>query len=153
MYEHTQRTFLVVGILLTAVAVQVVSIAMSGGRAMSPGTQAAMIGVMFVMVGATIVFSRLTIRVDDGMLTWYFGGGVLRKSESVSDIAGIEETRTRWWDGWGVRLTTRGRLYNVAGWKAVLITMQDGRTFLLGTDEPEALVHAVRSRLSSNAHE
>jgi hypothetical protein len=38
-----------------------------------------------------------------------------------------------------VHRTRRGWLYNIAGKDAVLIRKLDGKTFLLGTDEPRKL--------------
>jgi hypothetical protein len=50
-------------------------------------------------------------------------------------------------EGWGIRITTRGMLYNVSGRDAVEIRLDDGRRFRLGTDDPNGLVAALSGRL------
>jgi hypothetical protein len=97
-----------------------------------------------IMIGAAITFSALTIAVRDGQLIWHFAGGVMKKSVPLADIARVEPTTTRVYEGWGVHLTSRGWLYNVAGRQAVLVTLRDGKQCMLGTDEPDVLVAAIR---------
>jgi hypothetical protein len=59
-------------------------------------------------------------------------------------VASVEPAVTTWVNGWGIHLTRRGWLYNVAGRQAMLIGMRDGQRFMLGTDEPDALARAIR---------
>jgi hypothetical protein len=86
------------------------------------------------------------------MLRLQFGLGVPRKSVPVADIATVEVTRTRFWDGWGVHRTRRGWLYNVAGFDAVLVRLKDGKSFLVGTDEPRKLKTALDRTLPAARH-
>jgi hypothetical protein len=89
------------------------------------------------------VWGALTIRIADGKLHWRFGLGWPRKSVPLARITGVETTRTTFCEGWGVHRTRRGWLYNVAGRDAVLIRQHDGKSFLLGTDEPRKLRNAI----------
>ena len=43
-----------------------------------------------------------------------------------------------------------GWLYNVSGFDAVAMTLRDGRTFALGTDDPHGLVDAIRRYTSTH---
>lgn len=95
------------------------------------------------------VFHALTIRVDEAAVSWRFGPGLFRKSVPVSEIVGAVPVRNRWWYGWGIRYTSHGWLYNVDGLDAVEITRQNGKTFRLGTDEPDALASAIRARMEA----
>ena len=99
------------------------------------------------MMIAAFVFSSLTIAVRDGQLSWWFGPGLVKKTVPVSTIASVEVTTTSLINGWGIHLTGRGWLYNVAGRDAVLVTQRDGKRFLLGTDEPEFLAQAIRATI------
>jgi hypothetical protein len=90
------------------------------------------------------LFYKLTITADNETLRWSFGVGIIRKKVPVAEIAACEPIRIRWWYGWGIHLTTYGWLYNVAGWDAVAITLQIGRKFALGTDDPQGLTDAIR---------
>ena len=105
--------------------------------------------VISILLLITIVaFYKLTITIDDEALCASFGIGLIRKKLPVSEIAGCESIRIRWWYGWGIYLTPDGWLYNVAGWDAVAITLRDGRKFAFGTDDPDGLVAAIRAAIS-----
>jgi hypothetical protein len=56
--------------------------------------------------------------------------------------------RNRWWWGWGIRRIGRGQwLFNVSGLDAVELSMKNGKTYRIGTDEPQRLCEVVQSRL------
>ena len=97
-----------------------------------------------VLIATGIIFSRLTITIEDGFLRASFGPGLTVKNVPLSQIASCQPIRIRWWYGWGIHLTRHGWLYNVAGWDAVAITLRDGRKFALGTDDPQGLAAAIR---------
>jgi hypothetical protein len=99
----------------------------------------------FVLIGVAIVFSSLTIEIDETQLLWHFGPGLIRKSVALADIEHSEPVRTCWTSGWGIHRTAHGWLYNVAGRDAVVVRLKNTRQFLLGSDEPERLDAALRS--------
>ena len=72
-----------------------------------------------------------------------FGPGWPRKTVRLADIAAAEVTRTTFLEGWGVHRTRRGWLYNVSGFDAVLLRLANGRTLMVGTDEPRRLKAAI----------
>ncbi|MBI2298568.1 MAG: hypothetical protein HYU66_06380, partial [Armatimonadetes bacterium] len=77
--------------------------------------------------------------------------GLIRNSALVQDIRSVECVRTNWWEGWGIHGTRRGWLYNVSGFDAVLITLEQGKSFMLGTDEPEVLAEALRRTMAGGS--
>ena len=99
-------------------------------------------GAGLLVVGA--LFSTLTIAIEDGLLRASFGLGLIQKKVRLTEIASVRSIPVRWWYGWGIRLTPHGWLYNVSGWKAVEITLRNGRRFCLGSDEPENLQKAIQ---------
>jgi hypothetical protein len=105
--------------------------------------------VLVVFVVCAYMFSSLTIHITGRALHWCFGPGIFRKTLSLADIKTVEVTRTRLLDGWGIHKTSRGWLYNVSGFDAVLITLHSGKGILLGTDEPERLRSAIARRIAS----
>jgi len=140
-YEHTQRgTVLQAAFLIGAVvcfaATQLVP---------APPFVAPMVLVVFVI--CAYMFSSLTIQVTDRALHWCFGPGTFRKEVALTEIKSVEVTRTRVMDGWGAHKTSRGWLYNVSGFDAVLITLHSGKGILLGTDEPDRLRSAIVRRI------
>jgi hypothetical protein len=99
--------------------------------------------VLVVFVVCAYMFSSLTIHVTDRALEWGFGPGMFRKQVALGEIKNVEITRTRLLEGWGIHKTSRGWLYNVSGFDAVLITLHSGKRLLLGTDEPDRLQSAL----------
>lgn len=103
-----------------------------------------------VLVGSAVAallgwtWGSLTVRIADGRLRLHFGPGWPNKSWPLEDIAAVELTRTTFADGWGVHRTRRGWLYNVSGRDAVALELKDGRTVLVGTDEPRRLRAALQ---------
>ncbi len=138
LYEHRQTAVSIrVGFAFgAAVLLAVYATAPDGGRGVLIGLP------LFVLL--FLAFDGLTIRIVGGELRWAFGVfGFPRGRVALDDIAAAEPTRTTFWEGWGIRYTRRGWLFNVSGYDAVLIRKANGKTFLLGTDEPRKLVAAI----------
>jgi len=89
------------------------------------------------------IWGALTVRIVDGELQVRFGLGWPRRTLKLADIAEVEITRTTFMEGWGLRLTRRGWLFNVSGFDAVLLRLATGRTLLVGSDEPRRLAAAI----------
>jgi hypothetical protein len=89
----------------------------------------------------------MTIEIKDGVLSWWFGLGLIRKNVPITNIIRGSLARVQWYHGWGIHLTGRGWLYNVSGFKAVEFQTSAGGSFQLGTDEPEVLLAAVMSSI------
>lgn len=68
---------------------------------------------------------------------------------ALTEVAVAKVTRSNLSEGWGIRITPRGMLYNVSGINAVEIALRSGRRSRLGTDEPEALVGAMRTAINA----
>jgi hypothetical protein len=100
-----------------------------------------------VLVLVAWLFSSLTIEVNESELVSSFGPGFWRKRVPLGDVASVERTTTSTLEGWGIRITPRGMLYNVAGYDAVEVRLATGRRFRLGTDDADGLVVALQTRL------
>jgi hypothetical protein len=105
--------------------------------------------VAIILLGVAWLFSSLTIEIRAGELRSHFGPGFWRKRVPLAEIADAELAPSRWWEGWGIRHTTRGWLYNVAGTGAVEVRLRSGGRFRLGTDEPDALRDAIRGAIAT----
>ncbi len=135
-YRHTQKGQLILWALWTAAAIQLV-IAFAVNQLVVWQIIGA-VTVLLLLIGW--LFSSLTVSVSESELKWHFGPGFWRKSIARADIKSAEPVKTKWWYGWGIRYTPRGWLYNVSGFDAVAVTEHSGRTTLIGTDKPDALV-------------
>ncbi|HQA80935.1 MAG TPA: DUF6141 family protein [Methanoregulaceae archaeon] len=50
--------------------------------------------------------------------------------------------------GWGIRIGKKGWAYNVSGNRGVQVTLEDGKSFLLGSLQPERLASAIQSGMA-----
>ena len=141
LYEHRQVNWIA---WLAALAI---AAGLAIGWAMEPGVATAAWLVVPFAAAVTVAFGSLTVAIDHAELRWHFGPGVWRKRLPLSDIESVELTRTRFWDGWGIRWTRRGWLYNVAGLDAVLVRRRDGKAVLIGSDEALRLAAALEGAL------
>jgi hypothetical protein len=141
MYRHTQIGYLTLIVILVAA----LGIVASLPNDVRPVT----FGVAGLLVIIALLFSSLTVEVGEGELRLHFGPGFWRKRIALSDVAAATPTQSSWWEGWGIRFTFRGMLYNVSGTDAVEIELRSGQRFRIGTDEPEALVQAIRAGMSA----
>ena len=96
------------------------------------------------------MFSTLTVRVEDDRVEWWFGPGWWSYTIHPSKIETVHVTKTSGWEGWGIRYTSQGWLYNVSGFEAVGIEKADGSYVRVGSDEPDRLLQAI-NRARENA--
>ncbi|PSQ58499.1 MAG: hypothetical protein BRD27_06270, partial [Bacteroidetes bacterium QH_10_64_19] len=103
----------------------------------------------YAMLGAVgilaVLFSSLTVKVDDEELVFYFGPGFWTHRFALDDIIGVEVVRNSALYGWGIRYTHHGWLYNVSGLRAVELTIRGEGQIRIGTDEPETLKRAIEA--------
>jgi hypothetical protein len=145
-YEHTQIGYLIISVLFAAT----VFVAITGIAAPSDRGVLVTDGIIeLILLICAIVFSRLTIKIDEETLLACFGIGLICKKVPLSEIVRCESIRIRWWYGWGIHLTPYGWLYNVSGLDAVAITLRDGRKFALGTNDPNGFTSAVRRSINA----
>ncbi len=139
-YRHTQQGYVImIALGLVAVGIFVTALLMQDDTAR---VVLLVEGILFLFLA--LIFSTLTIRITDHELIWNFGPiPLIKKRVILSDIISAKAVKTKIIEGWGIHLTRRGWLYNISGRHAVLIEKSDGKTFMLGTDEPEKLVKAI----------
>ena len=137
-YLHTQSGLLIVNAML---ALSVIFAALG----------LFVLKALFVVVPLLLltgwVFHSLTIEIGDGELRWWFGAGLVRKRVAVAEVVAARVVRTNSLEGWGIHWSRFGWLYNVSGYDAVAITLRNGKTFALGTDQPVALAAAINESL------
>lgn len=78
-------------------------------------------------------------------MTCRFGPlGWIHERFQLADIASARAVRNSPLYGWGMRYIRHGRLWNVWGLDAVELQLRNGTRFRIGTDEPQALLAALR---------
>ncbi len=103
--------------------------------------------VLLVVIIGSFLFGSLIVEVDRTHLRIRFGVGLIRRSWPLKEIASAEVVRNPWYTGWGIRLLPGRTVYNVAGFDAVEITLKNGKCYRIGTNQPQELERAIRSRL------
>jgi hypothetical protein len=95
-----------------------------------------------------LVFCSLTTEVDGEEFRARFGVlGWPGKRAALREIAAAVPIRLSLISGWGIHITTRGWLFNVSGRGAVIVGLNNGKQFLIGTDEPVKLADAINQSL------
>jgi len=137
IYRHTQTGWLILTALLVSLSALVVA-------AIQTPLRALFIPMAILFLALTVTMASLTVTVEGGWLEVRFGRGPIRRRIALADIRAVRRVRNRWLYGWGIRLTPHGWLWNIAGLDAVELDLEGGRRFRIGTDEPDALIAALR---------
>ena len=101
---------------------------------------------LVILLACLLTFSSMTIEIEDGFLSLWFGFGLIRKSVPLVDLVRGSLVHIKWYHGWGIHLTSTGWLYNVSGFRAVELRRSNGISFQLGSDEPEVLLAAIMTQ-------
>ena len=103
------------------------------------------------------VFWAMTVTVTDAVVEVRFRLGWPHRSVKRRNIASHEPVRSPWWYGFGLRFIPGGFMWNVWGLDAVELRMapdasdsflfadRPGKSFRIGTDDPEGLDRALRN--------
>ncbi len=146
MYRHTQTALqsvvLTVGLVAALMVVLMPDLDENG--LLIP------IGIVVVLTAViTLLFSRLTVTVSDRLVVAAFGVGWPRHTEKTSEVVAVRTVRNKWIYGWGIRRLPGGWMYNVWGLDAVELDLSSGKTFRIGTDDPDGLLAALTLSISS----
>lgn len=135
-YEHRQIGWVTAGpfLLLAFVALPLARLRV-GSLAFVPA---------LVVLTIVVLFGWLTVTVDPREVKLRFGVGVFRKRVPFDAIRDCRVVRNKWYYGWGIRLTPRGWLWNVAGLDGIELDLSGDRHFRIGTNDPQGLLAAIR---------
>src|SRR4030042_4169093 len=135
-YKHTQVAYLI--IIIMAATMVLIGIVLANA-----GMNWIAIGVLVVIAAALVLFSSLTVIINEDDLELRFGPGLIHERFKLHDIESSQIVRNRWYYGWGIRTTPHGWLYNVSGFQAVEIKFRTGKKSRIGTDDPQRLKEAI----------
>ncbi|MBI4138054.1 MAG: hypothetical protein HY482_00470 [Candidatus Wildermuthbacteria bacterium] len=147
-YKHTQIGYLM--LVITLVVLVFFAWIQITARAETPSYDSgANFAGTFIMAPILFIlasFSTLTVSIHEQFLKICFGWGIFCKKFSLTDIATVRKVKNHWYYGWGIRLRFWPKMwiFNVSGFDAVELTMQNGRIYRIGTDEPEKLEAAIK---------
>jgi DNA-binding XRE family transcriptional regulator len=105
---------------------------------------AAGLGIIFgSLTVLLILFSSMTIEVNESELSWCFGLGALKNSIPLEEIGSCKKVKNPIWMGFGIHGFGTGWIYNVSGLLGVEIELKGGAFLRLGTDQPNYLLQAI----------
>lgn len=155
-YKHTQIGYImsVVFLAVTALFAWLQITARAEPPSYYSGTNFAVTAIMTLILLILVSFTALFVSVDENYIRIKFGYGIFRKKFAVGEIVSAARVKNRWYYGWGIRLWFWPRMwiYNVSGFDAVEIRMKNGKTYRIGTDEPEKLESAIRQVIASDGY-
>jgi len=143
-YDHTQSAQLY---LLNVV----IGIGMLVGAWLTPAEMTQLIlgssgAVMFVLA---LSFRHLSVSNEGQCLLVSFGPlPLFRRRIRYTDIKSVEQSRTTFFDGWGIHLSPGGGwTWNLWGFDCVDVYFKQGRRLRIGTNDPEGLESFLKQRL------
>jgi hypothetical protein len=140
-YQHTQPgTLMIVTGAVAALVCAAIAYSDTGAARWLAAT------VALGMVILAWLFSSLTVIVNDKDVQWYFGPGAWNYRTALGDIESARAVRNNWVNGWGIRMGSGFRLYNVSGLDAVELKLRDGDIRRIGTDDPAGLAAALQPK-------
>src|SRR3989344_8953072 len=100
---------------------------------------------MFFILFILSSFSSLETTIDENYLRIRYGYGIFRKKFILKEITSARAVKNHWYYGWGIRLWLWPYMwiYNVSGFDAVEIKMENNKICRIGTDEPKELEQAI----------
>ena len=131
-YRHTQPGYLISFVLGAAVALIIRLIYWHPDSLI-------LYVVLAPMLFAVFFFSTLTVEIDDEYLTFWFNIGWFRRDNALAAIQHNFVSKSSVLEGWGIRFTFMGKLYNVSGFGCLDVLTKAGERIRIGTDEPEVL--------------
>ena len=137
-YRHRQTGLLLPLVLGSAAALTMIALIRTPQRSLVT------ILVLAVLLLSMGLLWALTVEVTaDHVIVW-FGPGLIHRRFRLDAIRHARIVRNPWYYGWGVRLIPDGWLFNVSGFDAVELELENNHRFRIGTDAPQQLLVAIQ---------
>ena len=143
-YHHTQIGHLIIAVLTCAIFIITILMAVNVFTWVA-------FAALCILAICLLLFSFLTVTIQDNILELKFGPGIYRKKFNLSDIESCQAVKNKWYYGWGIHLTPHGWLFNVSGFQAVEINLKSGKKYRIGTDAPGELEEALRKAIDTGS--
>lgn len=106
--------------------------------------------VIFIVIATAVIlmFYKLTVVIDKNYLKVIFGIGLIRKKFNIDEIETVKKTKSKWYNGWGIRFIKNGTLYNIQGFNAVELSFKNKkRRVLIGTKSNSKLETEIKQKI------
>ena len=146
-YKHTQFSYLMLIVTLAVLLLFAWLYMTASAEPVSTdsGPNFAITSIMALILFILASFVTLQVIIDGEYLRIKFGFGIFQKKFSLNDIMSVKTVKNHWYYGWGIRiwLWPKMWIYNVSGFDAVEIKLKNGKTYRIGTDEPQKLEQTI----------
>lgn len=99
-----------------------------------------------VLTLVVLIFTVMTVTVDESDVEVSLGLELIRERVPVFEIESIEEVSIPW-HSVGFKKISGGWLYSVAVSGGIDIRRNNGKRLIIGSEDPESLMRAIRSRM------
>jgi len=127
----------------TALFFAVIAVAFASDDGTSAQSTAFFLTSVVAILAIVLLFSRLEVTVDGGLVVAAFGFGWPHKVVELEGVTAVRRVRNTWMQGWGIRSIRNGWMYNVWGLDAVELELTSGKVFRIGTNDAENLHAAI----------
>lgn len=135
-YQETQLFKWIIFPMLILIAFLILSYENQWGDTPIPFLATVLTSLAFLIV--ILLFYKLTITIDEKSITAAFGIGLIKKTVLLNNLefSSIEEIKTPWYYGIGLRITPQGILYNTKPGPAIKLKSTIGnKALLIGTND------------------
>lgn len=141
-YEHTQFGKLMFLIFLSVSILSIIIYFIEDAKN-------SVLILLFIVLIILASFLTLKVTIDSQKIRLKFGYGLFFKNFKVNQITSAKAVKNRWFYGWGIRYWFRPRMwiFNVSGFDAVEIIMQNGDIYRIGTNDPIGLEKAIKKAI------
>ncbi len=144
-YDHRQYAPLYWMILAPAIFIGVMAFAASD----NPKGTFVMLSTSGFLVATALSFRWLRVVDEVTHLAIRFGPfPLLRRRIPYANLTAAERDRSSLVDSWGIHwVPGRGWIFNLWGFDCVRLTLRNGRTTRIGTDDPDGLTSFLQQKL------
>ncbi len=147
-YKEEQIGWLITGAMIFFIFLMLVFYLLQIGS--NPIPLSGMVIFIIIAIIVILMFYKLTVVIDKNHLKVIFGIGLIRKKFRLDEIKTVNKTRSKWYNGWGIRLIKKGMLYNIQGFNAVELSFKNNkRRVLIGTKSNSKLEAEIKKRIDN----
>ena len=139
-YKQSQFGWVVIILFALLVAFLCLAYAFQWGGNPLPFIPFLALSSILVILG--LMLYKLTVEVKGTTLRLSYGIGLISLKFNIDELEETEIIRVPWYYGVGIRITPKGMLYSIHGWKALQINFKSkgkSKRVMVGTAEPELL--------------
>ena len=139
-YKQSQFGWVIIILFTLLVAFLCLAYALQWGDNPLPFTPFLVLSSFLVVLG--FMLHKLTVEVNGATLKLSYGIGQISFKYDIDELEETEIIKVPWYYGIGIRITPKGMLYSIHGWKALQVNFTSkgkSKRVMVGTAEPEQL--------------